>query len=284
MKEVVTVREIVHALLERGWLIVGAAIVCMSVAAVLASLVPAKYEASVLVAPVSSEGSGASRGLSSIISRVGGLASLAGLSGDTDSLKVEAIAVLKSFELTSEYIRAGDLLPILYADRWNAAARTWKAGFMQKEPTVWQAHRRFNKSIRFVTEDAETGLLTVTIRWTDPVLAATWANDFVRITNAKMKQKAIEEAGRNITFLKSQAQQTNVVQLQNTLYSMLEDEIRKEMLASGSEEYAFRVIDPAIVPESRSSPSPVLWAIFGLVVGAGGAMLLVLGSLGWKRA
>ena len=43
--------------------------------------------------------------------------------------------------------------------------------------------------------------------------------------------------------------------------------MKKAMLANVSEEYAFRVIDPAVVPEERASPKRSRIAMLGLLIG-----------------
>lgn len=281
--EEVTIRELVNAILVRKWLIVAAALLGMILAMAAAWIMPSRYRASVLVAPVSETGAG-SGGLGSIISQVGGLASLAGLSADAGTRKAEAVAVLQSEELTARYLVEENLLPVLFADRWDDSRKEWKTGWRIGKPTIWEATRLFGRKVRSVSEDSKSGLLTISVVWTDPKLAAAWANDLVRITNLTMRDKAISEAARNIEYLKSEAAKTSVVQLQSAIYSILEAEIRKEMLARGSEEYAFRVIDPAVVPEKPAYPSVILWAIFGLVVGGGFASLFALVRVGWLRA
>jgi uncharacterized protein involved in exopolysaccharide biosynthesis len=60
---------------------------------------------------------------------------------------------------------------------------------------------------------------------------------------------------------------TDVVGVKQAIYSILQNEISKEMLARGSDEYALKVIDPAIAPEVQSSPQRILWTAFGLFAG-----------------
>jgi uncharacterized protein involved in exopolysaccharide biosynthesis len=123
----------------------------------------------------------------------------------------------------------------------------------------------FKKSVRTVLTDTHTGLVTMTIKWTDPVAAATWANDLVKLTNDYLRKKAIDEAERSIAYLSEQASKTEVVGVKQAIYSILESEINKETIARGREEFALRVVDPAIPPEVATSPVPILWAVAGLV-------------------
>jgi uncharacterized protein involved in exopolysaccharide biosynthesis len=116
-----------------------------------------------------------------------------------------------------------------------------------------------------VLTDNHTGLVTMSIKWTDPVAAATWANDLVKLTNDYLRKKAIDEAERSIAYLSEQASRTDVVGVKQAIFSILESEINKETLARGREEFALRVVDPAVPPEMATSPVASLWAIAGLI-------------------
>jgi len=54
------------------------------------------------------------------------------------------------------------------------------------------------------------------------------------------------------------------------------------MLARGREEYAFRVLDPAVAAERPSSPRPLLWTALGLFLGAVLSIFFVLLRLALK--
>jgi uncharacterized protein involved in exopolysaccharide biosynthesis len=63
----------------------------------------------------------------------------------------------------------------------------------------------------------------------------------------------------------------------------MQTEISREMLARGSDEYALKVIDPAIAPDDESSPQIVLWALLGVF---GGVVLSLAGvfiRMSWER-
>jgi uncharacterized protein involved in exopolysaccharide biosynthesis len=82
-----------------------------------------------------------------------------------------------------------------------------------------------------------------------------------------MRDKAIKESQRNIDYLNEQAAKTTSVELRNAIFTVLESEIKKEMMAQGSAEYALKVVDPAIPSEKQSFPRPVLWTAGGLFFG-----------------
>ncbi len=55
--------------------------------------------------------------------------------------------------------------------------------------------------------------------------------------------------------------------MQRVMYSLIENETQTLMLANARAEYAFRVVDPAVAPEVRSSPNRTLIVLSGGVLG-----------------
>ncbi|MGH8428580.1 MAG: Wzz/FepE/Etk N-terminal domain-containing protein [Gammaproteobacteria bacterium] len=271
----VSIAQLAFALWRwRIWLAI-AAIVCGASGTIIATILPRKYEATVLVAPVSRrEGLGVSV-LNSMASQFSGLASLAGLSlSEGSSQRSIAIATLESHSLTEAFIRKNDLVPVLFKSRWDVKEKRWDS---PKPPTTWLADRYFAREIRKVSEDRKSGLVSLTITWTDPRVAADWANALIVMTNQKLREQAITQAERAIAYLKGQAENTKVVELQTAIYSLMRTEIEQEMIARGRQEYALQVIDPAIAPQIRSSPITILWALGGALIGliiVGGVVLI----------
>jgi uncharacterized protein involved in exopolysaccharide biosynthesis len=252
-------------------------LICTLGTGVTAWWLPQRYDAVTLLSPVTRQsGGGSLTALGSAVSQLGGLASLAGLSVNSDSEKAVIIATLESEALTQRFIRDNDLLPILFASRWDARLKRWDVKRPDEVPTIWIGERYFSKRVRSVTENAKTGLVTLTIRWTDPTVAARWANSLVKLANDDLRDQAIEESERDISYLSDQVVKTNVLQLRDAIYSLMENEIKEEMLARGSEQYALKVVDPAIPPERPSFPPRLLWALAGFSAGVVLALLIAL--------
>src|ERR1700719_4396258 len=112
--------ETLVILLEKKWQILAITIVFASVAALAAWLLPKSYKGLVLLSPVSNTGGSQLGAASSILSQLGGIASLAGLPVGGDSKKSESIAVLQSEALTEKYIIENNLLPVLFKEKWDA--------------------------------------------------------------------------------------------------------------------------------------------------------------------
>jgi hypothetical protein len=198
------------------------------------------------------------------MSQLGGIASLGLSVGGNGGAKAEALATLESEILTQRFIKENNLLPVLFPSR-NISLNIWNPH--PKAPTLWVGSRYFTKAVRSMKERPKTGLVTLTVEWTDGTVAANWANGLVKLANDFLREKANRESELNIAYLSEQLAKTSVVEMRTSISSLIVSEIRKQMLARGSEEYALKVIDPAFAPERAASPQRLLWALAGLCIG-----------------
>lgn len=271
-------REFFEIVWRDKWIVIGITAMFAVSTAVAAMLTPRKWTATVILAVVSNKGGGLGGG---VLSSIGGLA-LPGLLG-RDSEKSESLAVLQSDILTTRYIREHNLLPVLYPKLWDPVAKQWRVRKPSEVPTLWRATQKFKDDVRNVNESTKTGLVTMTITWDDPQLAAKWANDLVELTNDAMRERAIADTERNIAYLTEQAAKTDVSQVRTAVYAILESEIRHAMIARGTQEYALRVLDPAVAPEVPSSPRRTVWVIVGIFTGMLMSLLVVFLREAWLR-
>jgi uncharacterized protein involved in exopolysaccharide biosynthesis len=261
----------------RKWLILATALIVGGGACLTAFTLPREYEASIVISPVSVDASsGRGGGLGSLVGQLGGLASVAGFSLSGNERKAESLAILQSESLTERFIRDNNLLPELYHAQWDAANHRWKPMPPNKVPTLWKANELFKKSVRRLATDTKTGLSTLTVTWKDPKTAAAWANQLVELANNTIRGRTIEESERNITYLNEQLKKSTMVAVQNSVSSLIQSEIQKVMLARGSNEYAFRVLDAAVPPERPSFPNRTVWTLLGFFLGAAAASVLAL--------
>ncbi len=250
------------------WLIAAVTGVSTIAAIVYALLATPIYRVEVLLQPVIGEAY--EGGLSSVGGQLGGLASLAGISlGTGENSKDSALAILKSRAFTVEFLRQENLLPVLYADKWDPKNKKWIVEKPEQIPNYWKAYQLFNERVRFVSENAKTGLITLAIEWPDRKLAARWANLLVDRVNEHIRRQDIEDARKSIEYLKKQMQQANVVGLQEAITKVMETQIRKIMLANVRDQYAFKILDPGVVPPEGEvvKPRRALIAVLGLIGG-----------------
>jgi uncharacterized protein involved in exopolysaccharide biosynthesis len=188
---------------------------------------------------------------------LGGLAGLGGIGiGANDSS--EPLAVLRSKGLAQRFIVDRHLVDELTSGPTFSVYGT---------ADIRDAVRNFDKMVRTVTEDKKSGLVTLSIRWTDPDIASDWANALVQRANDELRSRAEQDATRNLRYLQQELASTSVLPLQQAIGRLVENEMQKAMLAKGSQEYAFRVIDPATAPKYRVSPARLLAVLGSLVLG-----------------
>jgi uncharacterized protein involved in exopolysaccharide biosynthesis len=256
--------DIVRMLFQRRVLLLiglGAGLALGSLVAVVSKPM---YRAEVLVAPVE-KGAG---GLGQFAGQLGGLASLAGVAlGGALKDDQASLAMLQSHLLSRLLIEENNLLPVLYSKKWDAQKGAWLSMDAKRIPTLWDAEQRFSRKVRRVSEDRRTGLITVTVVWSDPRLAAKWADSLVATADRLLRQRAVETSRTNIAFLQKQLDNTNLVEVRQSIYRLLEDQLKEQMLAQGGSEYAFKVLDPAVVPEKPVGPSTPILILGGSLAG-----------------
>lgn len=279
----ISLKELLLTIWADKWLIAFVTAVITLTAGIAAWITPETFRAEVVISPASDTSSSQLSSLSSLTSQFSGLASLAGISISGDSKKSESLAVLQSEALTEKYIKDNNLLPILYESKWDSTTKKWNVTDPGQIPTLWKANELFKKKVRIVSNNTKTGMVTLTISWKDPVAAATWANDLVRMANDYMRSKAISQSEKNIAYLNEQAAKADAVGAKQAIYSILQTEINKVMLARGSDEYAFKIIDPAVPPEKAHAPQKAVWIFTGLFGGFLLSLIIVYCRWSWTK-
>lgn len=250
------------SILWRGkWIVFSTTVTFAMLSVAYALLATEWYRAETLLAP-SEE-----RATPSIGAQLGGLAALAGVSVG-GGRSAEPLAVLRSREFARDFVQDFGLLNVLFADDWDAGTSRWKAEDPEDWPDLRDAVRFFHEKIFKVQEDPQTRLVILAIEWTDPAVAANWANALAERVNSRLREQALVEAEANVAYLQGELAGTGVITLQQSVSRLLEGELQKLMLARGNEEFAFRIIDPATAPKYRVRPNRPAVAVIGTMLGA----------------
>tara|TARA_B100000963_G_scaffold232183_1_gene202731 strand:+ start:375 stop:1307 length:933 start_codon:yes stop_codon:yes gene_type:complete len=243
--------------------------------------VPDKYKAITVLAPAQSEGEGIS-----VLGQLGGLASLAGVNvpGNATNQSLIAQEIMISQSFIEKFIYSNQLERDIYASvGWNKSDNSlkfdseiydslegkWKLmdGISSNSgPSSWMLFTAF-KDILNVSENKQTGMVTVSIEFYSPYLANDWLNAYVEEINSHMQKRKILSASRNIDYLQNQVEKTSIAEMQGVFYTIIEDQIKSKMLAEASPEYAFVVVNPSMVPGQRSAPNRALICVVGASLG-----------------
>lgn len=256
-KDEIDVVSLLRVVWEFKYIIALVASVFVIAALYLALTATPRFRAEVVVTQVRDGNLGAA---GSLASQFGGLASLAGVNLASGNAGQEAQAVLNSRHLVEQFFGEANVL----------AEYTPEGG---DPPSLWLAVSLFIDTVLTINDNPLDGTTSIVVLWTDPAVAARWANELVALANELIRARALEEATKNIEYLNEQIENTTVVEVQRVMYSLIEEETKTLMLANARSEYAFRIVDPAVAPEERYSPNRKL------IVLSGGFLGLFVGTI-----
>jgi len=275
-ESILDVRRIWQILLGSKILILSIAATATVIALIVALIMTPVYRSQILLAPASTEDEKGQ--LAALIGQYAPGTQFGGLSSGSSN-KDQAIAVLQSRQFTEQFIESENLMPVLFSELWDAQNGKWAVDNSGDVPTMSQAVAKFSDSIRKVHEDGRRNLVALQIDWTDPELAARWANKLVSRLNDYLRQRDIAEAQRSIEFLNQELEKSSVIELRQGVYRLIESQIEMVMLANVRDEYAFKILDPAVPSEPNQFIRPkrpmivIVGFMFGLMLGASFALI-----------
>jgi uncharacterized protein involved in exopolysaccharide biosynthesis len=253
--------ELIRTLLQAWKTIVGITILCAGLAVAYAHYAPEVFKAETLLAPAQEEKSVAS----SALSQFGGLAAMAGVSIPSDSNVERVLATLETRVFLKKFIEEKKLLPVIFEDFWDADSNSWKLPADQEAFISEDGISSLRGAIE--VDNDKSGLITLSISWKDPQVAAQWANDLVKQLNEQLREQAISDSKKRVGYLEQELAKTTLQDMRAVLYNLLESEKQKAMLANVNEDFALEVIDPAVAPETREKPKRKLIVALGGVCG-----------------
>ena len=221
------------------------------------------YRSEAVLLPVTRNGGADS--LAGLAGQFGGLASLAGVNLPKSDDRDETLAILKSQAFISQFVSDLNLLPKLYARRWDEKSRRW----VRKQPTLGDGVYRFTHRVMAVAEDTGSNLVRLRIDWYDAKEGATWANELVDRLNETMRHRALERAKQSIGFLTNELANQPVLEVRQAIYRQMDTQLQNAMAANVTRDFSLRVLDPAMVadPDKFVWPKRVLVVAIGIVLG-----------------
>ena len=246
------------------------ALIFTALATAVALMTTPVYRASVVILIRQQSGT---EGLGkSLLSQFGGLASIAGISSGSGSGDAEAYALLQSRQIAEKFISVNNLLPVVFNRDWDLSRNKWKKS-LTEVPSSADGYKYFIKNVLKISQERKTSLVTLSMDWVDPALAANWANLFIRQSDEFMRNRAMDESRTTIVYLDQQIKIEQSVPIRESLFQLLEAQQKSLVFAKTRREFAYRVIDPAVAPQSRDMIWPkrrltvLAGAFFGVLVG-----------------
>ena len=276
-----------------GKILIVAITAVFAIGSVLVALsIPNQYKATALLAPAQADGGG----LSSALGQLGGLASLAGVSigGGESSESQIAQEIMKSWSFVEGFISDNNLeVEVFAAEGWSKSSgelkidddvydidtQSWlleddETGELRR-PTSWQLFQRFD-AMTSVSQDKQSGLVSVSIEYYSPVIAKEWLDLYVAAINEHMQTRQVAKVTSNIRYLEAQIAKTSIAEMREVFYTIIEEQTKNKMVAEASPDYAFVAVSPSMVPEEKSKPSRALICVLGTLLGGMLGVVIVL--------
>jgi LPS O-antigen subunit length determinant protein (WzzB/FepE family) len=278
-------------------LFIGASTFIFTIAFVAYSfMLPNIYKSEAIMMPVETNS-----GMSGMLGQYSSMASLAGISlpSESGSKSQEAIARVKSFDFFENYFLSNIKLENFMAiKKWNRQNNTliydendfntdlgkWVRKAKSPRSTIPSSQEAYEKYLEVmnIVEDKKTLFVSLSIKHESPILAKKWVDLIINQIDLVMRDEDKQEAIRSIEYLNSIAPTVNYEEIKKALTSLTQEQMKQLMVVEASENYVFKVLDSALVPEIKSEPGRVLISILGTLLGLVVGVILSL-ILYYKR-
>jgi hypothetical protein len=236
----------VNALIRTKWVLLAALVIGAGIGTWLSMTTPYSYVADSKVSIVDISDPGGVSPDDRRASEVLTLVEHGFVMGTTrDNYAEVMLARLRSRSFTLHFLDTHNIYRQFYPGKWSEETQSWKDGFT---PDIGESFTRFRDEIRMITVDEETDIVTVAMRWPEPTLPRDWANMYVDTFNEYMRDRTTQEVVRKQAFLEEKLRQSDVVEIQKSIYRLIEAQTAIMMLANAREEYVLEIIDPAARP------------------------------------
>ena len=238
----------------------------LAISSVLYALsIPNIFESRVVLAPSSSSESTNINlsGTAGALARVAGIDLGGGGSSKGPNLTL-AIEKITSRKFATDFVINNSYQPeLLASENWNSSEN--KIIYNKSSYDSLKDELKYNPrdidiykgylsglSIRF---DKRTKFTHISFKHFSPYFAKELLDQLVLTINEDIKNTEVDAANESIKFLEDQMTKTNISDIRFIFTKLIEKNIKTILLAEVSPEYVFEILDPAFVPDLRSSPS-----------------------------
>lgn len=288
----IDLRELFFVLLDGKWIILSLSTFVLIIGVIYSLLLPNVYISKALVVPVNQ-----SSGTSGTLRSYNGLAGLAGISlpsSDDQSNSAKALQKINSLSFFEDNILTNIYLPDLMAVKswepqtnmlvfddniFDMQTNKWirDYSYPQKQiPSAQESFEVFKKEHLNISEDINSGFITVTIKHQSPFIAKEWVDLVVREVNSFYRQKDKLEAEKAVNYLNKQISITGLSEIKEALAQLLQEETKKLTLIEANQSYVFDFIDPPAVMEQKSEPNRTLICLLSALLGVVLSIVFVL--------
>jgi len=239
---------------------------------------PNEYASSTILSVVDDSEAGGS-GFKDIASRYGGLASLAGVSiSDSSASKSDLVLeTLKSRDFFKHISEIPGIFPSLVASQsydakenklvFNEAIYdTKKEVWLSEKPSLLEAHRNFLNQLT-ASKDKRTGFIFVSFKHISPEFAFLMTDTIISELNNIIRKQHLSEASRALSYLNDALRNTADLGTKSSITTLVEAQLKVQMIASVRKQYIVRTIDKPYLPEWKVGPSRLRFIALTTIAG-----------------
>jgi LPS O-antigen subunit length determinant protein (WzzB/FepE family) len=292
LNDEIDIREIFYVLLAGKKIIISVTALISVIGVIYSLLLPNIYESKALLVPVSP-----SSDISRALGGYGAIAGLAGVnipSGVDEGNSQKAIKKISSLSFFENNILINIFLPNLMAvkswnsstnllvykeDQYDTQSSTWVRDFAYPQlqiPSAQESYEIFKEEHLSLSEDKNSGFITLSIKHKSPFIARQWTQLIVNEINGFYRLKDKLESEKSVSYLNQQISLTNLSEVKEALAQLLQEQTKKLALIEANQFYVFDYIDPPAVMEEKSEPSRAIICIISAILGGMLSCLWVL--------
>ena len=269
-------------------LIIGGTGVVAIIAVLVTLSMPNVYRSEAVISPAES--------FASEIPQAGGLSSLASIAGlrlgQSNSQVELALEYLRSRVFLARFLEKypGAQVELMAVDEWDKVTNTilydediydpdtqqWlrePQPMRPAAPTLTEMHEAFLKQLS-IEQDRISPFIRLSFTHVSPYVAQRWVRALITEVNATLQSKSLAQSQQSIAYLEAQLVATQVVSIKQSLFTLIQNQMEKQMLAQTSPEYVFQIIDPPYVADQKDSPRRALIVFLCMVLG--GTLMTIL--------
>ena len=226
----------------------------------------------------------------------GGLSSVAALagitSGTSNNKMPEAVEIINSHVFLINFIKKYEYQEEVFAaikfnsnnsiaynpDIYNSSQKKWAGGELSDKDLF----KRISSDL-YTSRDRITGFTRVSYRHLSPYFAKEFLDNLIYELNDQMRRNDLTEYAKAINYLNIKLE-NEVVESQRTIVSsLIQNYLQKETIASISEEYVLKSIEPPYINLQKIGPNRKLIVIAFTILGFAISILLTFFHLIYRN-
>jgi uncharacterized protein involved in exopolysaccharide biosynthesis len=240
------------------------------------------YRASIIAVTPSEKGGG---GMSGLSGQLGGLAGLAGISlgGGSDKSLEQIKDLVRSRSFLQKFIERHQLMPNLIAvvdwdktnnqlvydpEVYDINTGNWVRNPPPGKsviPTSWETYPILLTKINLQAQ-VKKDMFQLSVDHYSPHLAKKWVELLLSDINSFYRQRSQRETQQSIAYLQTALEKTEFANVKSTIYELLEEQIKSDMLSEVRQEFALETLSGAVLPEDKDHPKRALTVILGTII------------------